>query len=82
MGRYYFDIDDGRTRERDPDGQCLPSLWAARNTAVHELALIVRDELPDGDRATYVVVVRDEARVPVIVATASILCEVLDPDAT
>lgn len=77
MERFYFDINDGRSRSIDEDGQDLESLAQAREAAMQELTLIIRDELPDGNRAAYVITVRDDAGIPVIVATATMLCETL-----
>lgn len=75
MTRFYFDINDGSGRELDTGGQDLESLDQARRIAVQELVLILRDELPDGQRASFVVTVSDADRKPVYVATAQILAE-------
>ncbi|MHA6344238.1 DUF6894 family protein [Roseivivax sp. CAU 1761] len=75
--RYYFDINDGTGLERDHEGQDLGSLDEAKRAAVQELVLIFRDELPDGQRASFVVSVRDAQGKPVYVATAQVLGEEL-----
>ena len=70
MQRYFFDTDDGSGRISDTEGQVLPSFEAARKLAVEEVAQMIRDEMPDGRQEAYVVIVRDENRWPIYVATA------------
>jgi hypothetical protein len=77
MPHYFFDINDGHMRTVDPDGQQLPDFEAARKLAVQELAHLIRDDMPDGERESYVVAVRDETGRPVYVATASMIGEML-----
>jgi len=77
MQRYYFDINDGRSRTTDTQGQEVESFDEARRLAVQELALIIRDEMPDGERESYVVTVRNARREPVYLATAMMLGEIL-----
>ena len=80
MPRFYFDINDGRTRTMDNEGHDLESFESARKLAVQELALIIRDDMPDGERESYVVVLRDAQGVPVYVATATMIGEKLLED--
>lgn len=77
MARFYFDVNDGRTRSVDSDGVTFGSLDEARKAAIRELSLIIRDDLPDGERESYVVSVRDETGTPVYVAMAAVLGETL-----
>ncbi len=77
MQRFYFDINDGRRRTTDSLGEELPSLDHARKMAVRELAHLIRDDMADGQRESYVVTVRDAGGVPVYVATATMLAEPL-----
>lgn len=77
MPLYYFDINDGQSRISDIDGQDLPSFDAARQVAMEELSELLRDEVPDGDRASYVVTVRGAGREALYIATATMLCETL-----
>lgn len=62
----------------DAEGVELSSVEVARQEAVRELAQIIRDEMPDGQRESYVVTVRDKAGKPIYVATAMMLAEPLD----
>lgn len=78
MRRFYFDVNNGKSRALDDSGQDLPDFEAARRCAVEEIVLIMRDELPDGDRECYVVTIRDGDGTPVGVATASLLFERFD----
>jgi hypothetical protein len=54
MPRYFFDTHDGELFTPDSTGQ------AAKDEAKKALPDIVKDELPDGDRRTFVIVVKDE----------------------
>jgi hypothetical protein len=77
MPRYFFDINDGHERTVDTEGQQIAGFEAARRLAVQELAHLIRDDMPDGERESYVVTVRDESGRPVYVATASMIGEML-----
>ncbi|MBV7410083.1 hypothetical protein [Maritimibacter sp. DP1N21-5] len=77
MPRFYFEVNDGRQRTDDEIGVYCANLDELRKMAQRELALIFRDEMPDGGRGTFVVLVRDETGVPVYIATASLLTEML-----
>ena len=77
MERFFFDVNDGSTPSRDTEGQLLASKAEAREMAVRELVLIIRDALPDGDRAGLVVTVRDAEGHPIYFVSASILGEKL-----
>jgi hypothetical protein len=57
--RYFFDIDDGRDTTRDEIGyEC--SREELRRQAIAALPGLARDRLPNGDRHSFVVRVRDE----------------------
>ena len=60
MPRYFFDIHDGDCFTPDYTGVELESIEAAKDEAKKALPDIVKDELPDGDRRTFVIVVKDE----------------------
>ena len=75
MMQFFFDVHDGRGRTFDDEGVELETLDEARKAAARELAQIMRDEMPDGARETYVVTVRDGNGVPVYIATATMLGE-------
>lgn len=77
MPRYYFDITDRDGRSTDREGQELGTFEDARKLAVVELSEIIRDDMPDGQREAYVVVVRSEQNMPLYVATAMMLGETL-----
>ncbi len=74
---FYFDVNNGRERSFDEDGFELDDLEHARKMAVRELAHIIRDEMPNGERESYVVTVRDTDGIPVYIATATMIGEVL-----
>ena len=59
MTRYHIDRRDGGGWVRDVVGQKLPDRDAARKAALQVLPDMARDELPDGDRREFVVVVRE-----------------------
>ena len=73
--QFFFDVNDGRERMFDDEGAEFQDLEQARKAAVRELAQIMRDEMPDGARQTYVVTVRDDDGIPVYIATATMLGE-------
>ena len=73
--QFYFDVNDGRERTFDTEGIEMASFEQAREAAVRELAQIMRDEMPDGERETYIVTVRDGDGVPVYIATATMMGE-------
>lgn len=77
MARFYFDISDGSGRSVDTEGQELPSAEAARYLAAQELTHLIRDTMPDGERESYVVTVRDGNRVPIYLVTAMMVGESL-----
>jgi hypothetical protein len=60
MPRYFFDIHDGDCFTPDYTGVELESIEAVKDEAKKSLPDIVKDELPDGDRRTFVIVVKDE----------------------
>ena len=78
MALFYFDVNDGRQRTVDDTGVELSGFSEARAAAVREIALIIRDDMPDGERESYVVTVRDACGVPIYVATATMLGEALE----
>jgi hypothetical protein len=77
MPRYFFDTHDGDHFTPDHDGVELESIEAAKDEAKKTLPDIVNDELLDGDRRDFVVVVRDEAGQNVLRVTLSLAVESL-----
>jgi hypothetical protein len=75
MQRFYFDLNDGKSREVDTTGQELSSPEEARRLAVQELSYMIRDEMHDGEHLSYVVTVRDDDGTPIYVAVAQMLGE-------
>lgn len=60
MPRFFFDILDAGSDQRDSDGVECTDLEAAVIEAKRTLPAIATDELPrDGDHRNYMVVVRD-----------------------
>ena len=60
MPRYYIDTDDGDLSIIDDAGFDLSGAAEARTMAIDALPDMARDKLPDGDRRTFSVRVRDE----------------------
>lgn len=59
MPRYFIDTPDGQRPLIDNSGQEFPGAEAARRAALDALPDMARDELPNGDRRTFAVSVRD-----------------------
>ncbi len=77
MPRYFFDTHDGDHFTPDHDGVELESIEAAKDEAKKTLPDIVKDEMPDGDRRDFVVMVKDEAGQNVLRVTLSLVVECL-----
>lgn len=75
MSRYFFDTDDGDFRSQDDEGIELSDAEAARLAALDVLPDMARDKLPDGDRRTFSVRVRDEAGAVLYSATLDLVGE-------
>jgi hypothetical protein len=75
MPRFFFDTDDGDQFIPDKKGQELESIEAAKALAQAALADMVIDVLPDGDRRTCAVSVRDEAGQVVVSTVLSLVSE-------
>ena len=70
MSRYFFDIYDGRSLQRDPIGNECEGPEAVRYEAMKTLPLLAKDTIPrDGDRQAFTVAVRNENNVTVYTAT-------------
>ena len=69
MPRYFIDTDDSDFACRDEEGHDLPDAEAARRLAQATLPDMARDDLPDGERRTFVARVGDESGTPVYVVT-------------
>jgi hypothetical protein len=61
MPRFFFTSDDGEIVDICDEGIDLPSEQAAIDEAQRELVDMVRDKLPDGMNAGFLVVVHNEA---------------------
>ena len=72
MPRFYFDTHDGETRVSDDQGLDLTDRQAAKVAAVDSLPDLARDVLPDGDRRTMAVHVRDATGRVILTATLSL----------
>ena len=75
MPRFFFDIHDGENFTPDDVGLELKSLEAAKAEAKKTLPDIVKDEMPDGDRRDFIVVVKDEVGHEVLRVTLSLVVE-------
>lgn len=61
MPRFFFDTFDDNSLRRDADGTEFADLEAARDATMRYLPDIARDEIPhNGDRRSFVVLVRNE----------------------
>jgi C4-type Zn-finger protein len=77
MPRYFFDIQDGDHFTPDYEGMELDGLEAAKAEAKKALPDIVKDEMPDGDRRDFTVVVKDEVGHEVLQVKLSLVVESL-----
>lgn len=59
MPRYFIDTSDGNLNVIDREGLELPNDEAAREAALGTLPDMARDLIPDGDRRSFTVSVRD-----------------------
>lgn len=65
MPLFFFDTDDGDCFCDDDEGQDLPDAQTARRLALATLPSLADDRLPDGDRRTFTICVRDAQGAPV-----------------
>jgi hypothetical protein len=82
MPRYFFDINDGDRFTPDYEGIELESIKAAKDAAKKTLPDIVNDELSDGDRRVFVVLVKDEVGHELLRVTLSLAVETLSQGST
>ncbi|MCJ2116569.1 hypothetical protein MKK65_08245 [Methylobacterium sp. J-001] len=75
MPHFFFDTDDGEVRFEDNEGFELPGVEAARIEALDALPDMARNKLPDRDRRTYSVRVRDEGGVVIYFASLDLVGE-------
>ncbi|WP_457094719.1 DUF6894 family protein [Microvirga sp. P5_D2] len=75
MPHFFFDTDDGSQHFTDKEGHELENGAAAKAMAQVALAEMVRDALPDGDRRTFTVGVRDESGQVVVSTALSLITE-------
>ena len=73
MTHFFFDIDDGENHVTDSHGLDLADKEAARREAISILPDVAREELPDGDRRTFICKVRDETDKVIFIATLSLV---------
>jgi hypothetical protein len=75
MPRFFFDTDDGYFRNEDDEGFELPSINAARIEALDALPNMACHKLPEQDRRTFSVRIRDEAGTVVYSASLNLVGE-------
>lgn len=75
MPRYYFDTIQNSLSFRDEEGLELADVEEARDEALKALGEIVRDSMPSGDKARFVISVRDGSPDPAITAVLSLSVE-------
>lgn len=75
MPLFYFDSDDGDQKLIDDIGMEFANIQEAREEAIRSLPDMARDVLPDGDRRSMWVSVRDEHGSQHFRATLSLLGE-------
>ncbi len=68
MPLFYFDIVIRNDVSRDDEGSLCEDLNAVRREAIALLPQLARDELPDGDSASFSALVRDADNQPVLQA--------------
>ncbi|TNC05117.1 hypothetical protein FF100_36125 [Methylobacterium terricola] len=69
MARYFIDTDDDDLAIRDDEGIEFPDIQAARDAAHMALPDMARQKMPDGDRRTFKVSVRDSHNNVLYIAT-------------
>lgn len=82
MPRFFIDTDDGDRLDRDEEGYDLSDSAAARIEAIGALPDLARSQIPDGDRRTFTVRVRDADGTPVYEATLTLEGRWLEPART
>lgn len=75
MPRYFIDSNDDDYLVRDEDGNEMDGPLAARIAALRALPDMTRDRVPDGDRRTFAVTVRNEASEVLYTATLTLVGE-------
>ncbi|CAA2154416.1 hypothetical protein MBRA_00089 [Methylobacterium brachiatum] len=73
MPHFFFDTDDGDFRFQDEEGFELPSVDAARIEALDALPDMARNKIPDRDRHTFAVRVRNEGGAVVYSASLDLM---------
>jgi hypothetical protein len=80
MARYFFDIYDNEQVTSDTKGLECASRQEVREAAISVLPAIARDELPDGNRHSFRVRVRDHGDRPVFQASLTLEAGWLDEE--
>ncbi len=80
MPRFFIDTDDGDRLDRDEDGYDLVDRAAARIEAIGALPDLARSQIPDGDRRTFTVRVRDGTGTTLYEATLTLEGRWLEPE--
>jgi hypothetical protein len=75
MPHFFFDTDDGDLHSQDDEGFELPSVEAARIEALDALPDMARNKIPDRDRHTFAVRVRNEGGTVVYSASLDLVGE-------
>ncbi|MCJ2068475.1 hypothetical protein MKK75_06585 [Methylobacterium sp. J-030] len=79
MPRFFIDTDDGDLSVPDDIGRDLPNAQAARRLALAAFPDMTGDQLPDGDRRTFSVRIRNEEGTPIYAAELVLTGEWLVP---
>ena len=75
MPHYYIDSDDGDLSVVDDEGIDLPGPQEARRLAMGTLPDMARAKMPDGDRRSFTVSVRDEDGIVLYTASLELVGE-------
>ena len=75
MPRFFIDTDDGDLAVPDETGHDLPDAQAARRLALAAFPDMTDDHLPNGDRRTFSVRVRDADGRPIYAAELVLMGE-------
>ena len=77
MPRFFFDTHDGDHVTIDENGLQFQDIEAAKDEAKKTLPDIVRDEMPDGDRRDFVIIIRNGAGEGIFQVTLTLAVEPL-----
>lgn len=78
MNRYYFDLDNGDGQTLDREGLEFPSRERASKEASRIVADLARDEIPETEKGTICLTIRNSKGTPIAKTTLTFATEWLD----